>query len=338
MKQIKLISFTVQGAVLADRIRARMPQHIVQRYARTVDASLKHTILSRMVQQACYDAQAIIFIGAAGIAVRSIAPFLRDKTCDPAVLVIDEAGRYVIPILSGHIGGANELALELAAAIGAAPVLTTATDVHGTFSVDAWARNQGLRIENPHAIRHISGALLRGEGVGLQDEFPVHGALPQGLLRAPYSTGIVISYQDVAPLFQTHLQLTPPVIVAGIGCKRGKTEQELLHALQLALSAARIRNASLNAVATITQKQNEPGLRALCATLQLPMRVFDRDTLCRAEGRFSTSVFVMETVGVDNVCERAAVCGADGGELVMEKYVHQGITIAFACKQMEVSF
>lgn len=338
MKQIKLISFTSQGAALANRIRSCMPQHIVLRYARTVDVSLKHTILSRMVQQACYDAQAIVFIGAAGIAVRSIAPFLRDKTCDPAVLVIDDAGQHVIPILSGHIGGANVLALEIAAAIHATPVLTTATDVHGIFAVDEWARRQGLRIENPHAIRQISGALLRGESVGLQDEFPVYGMLPQGLIRTQSDTGILVSYREMVPPFQNCLQLTPPVIVAGIGCKRGKTEQELMHALQLALSFAHIRKAALCEVATITQKQNETGLRALCTALQLPMLVFDSDTLRRAAGQFSKSAFVMETVGVDNVCERAAVCGADGGKIVMPKYVHNGITIAFACKQMEVSF
>lgn len=339
MKQIKVVSFTVQGATLADKVKMRLTEHIVHIYARSVDTSLKNTLLFRFVQQAFFDADAIVFIGAAGIAVRSIAPYLRGKTFDPAVIVMDDAGQYVIPILSGHLGGANDLALEIARAIVAEPVITTATDVHGLFAVDEWAKAQGLRIENPNAIRYISGALLRGDEVGMQSDIPISGSLPQGLTRnKKANTGILLSYHEQVAHFSNCLFLTPTVIVAGIGCKKGKTKIEIKHALQLALSSAGIRKSALCAIATISQKQDEVGLVALCKELQLPMLVFESDELLAVCGTFTPSDFVEKTVGVDNVCERAAVCGTKGGALVMPKFVHGGVTIAFACRHMEVSF
>lgn len=339
MKQIKIVSFTIQGAALADKLKQFLAKDIVQIYARSVDSSLQNTALSRLVQQAFYDADAILFIGAAGIAVRSIAPYLRGKTCDPAVVVMDDAGQYAIPILSGHLGGANDLALEIARTMGAEPVITTATDVHGLFAVDEWAKMHGLHIENPHAIRHISGSLLRGEYVGVQSDIPLIGKLPHGLNRnKEASAGILLSYQEQTTSFSNCLNLTPLIIVAGIGCKKGKTKSEIAHALQLALTSVHIRKSALCAIATISHKRHEVGLIALCKELQLPMLVFESDELLAVHGVFTSSDFVEKTVGVDNVCERAAVCGAKGGALVMQKFAHDGITIAFACRHMEVSF
>ena len=105
----------------------------------------------------------VLFIGALGIAVRAIAPLIRHKTVDSPVLVLDEAGQFVIPVLSGHLGGANELAQQIAESLHSAAVVTTATDVNGLFAVDVFARKNGLRVCNPEAIRHVSGKLLQGE-------------------------------------------------------------------------------------------------------------------------------------------------------------------------------
>ena len=112
------------------------------------------------------DADALLFIGACGIAVRAIAPLCRDKAADPAVLVMDEMGRHIIPILSGHIGGANDLALLLAERTGAEPVLTTATDVRGVPAIDSWAMKNDCAIENKAAIQAVSAAALAGKSVG----------------------------------------------------------------------------------------------------------------------------------------------------------------------------
>ena len=110
---------------------------------------------------------AMIFIGAAGIAVRAAAPWIRDKFADPPVIVIDETARFVIPLLSGHVGGANELACELAAFLGAVPVITTATDRNGLFAVDLFAAGNGLVLTDRKMAREISARILEGKTVGL---------------------------------------------------------------------------------------------------------------------------------------------------------------------------
>lgn len=174
---ITVFCYTDRGKALAGRIAAalRAAGHEV----REAEKESRQEVIGRAFRES----SALVFVGAAGIAVRLCAPFVRDKFTDPAVLSVDEAGRFVIPLLSGHLGGANRLAEQLAAAIGAVPVISTATDVNGLFSVDDWAREQGLllREQDRETAKEISAALLRGEKVLFRSEFPVQGSLPTGL-------------------------------------------------------------------------------------------------------------------------------------------------------------
>ena len=124
---------------------------------------------------------ALLFVGAAGIAVRAIAPHVASKVNDPAVVAIDEAGRFAVPLLSGHLGGANELAQTVARAAGAIPVITTATDVRGVWAVDTWARCAGLPVSNPEAIKRVSARLLSGGRVALYSDMPISGQPPEGV-------------------------------------------------------------------------------------------------------------------------------------------------------------
>ncbi len=124
----------------------------------------------------------VIFIGACGIAVRSIAPYIAGKKTDPAVLVIDECGQFVISLLSGHLGGANELAVRCAGYLHATPVVTTATDLHSRFAVDVFAKKNGCAIFHMKAAKEASAALLAGEKIGFYSEFPWEGDLPDGLM------------------------------------------------------------------------------------------------------------------------------------------------------------
>ena len=146
-------------------------------------------------------ADGMVFVSSCGIAVRAVAPHLRDKTCDPAVLAADETGRFVVPLLSGHIGGANRLARQLAASLGAVAAVTTATDVNGKFSVDAWAAEQGLYIDDMKAARAVSAAILEGP-VPLASDFPLAGALPSGVVpgEAPSSSGLVWACLECCPM------------------------------------------------------------------------------------------------------------------------------------------
>lgn len=254
---------------------------------------------------------AIIFVGACGIAVRAISKMVEDKLRDPAVLVADEMGTFIIPILSGHVGGANALAEEIAEKTGAVPVITTATDLHGIFAVDVFAKEHQLGIANREGIAEVSGQLLKGE--------------PVSVLLSPFEGE------------RATLQLCPKTYVAGIGCKRGKSQEEINALLERALHQCGIRKEAVAAVASIDRKADEQGLIELAEAYNIPFVTFSAAKLSDVKGKFHASSFVKEQVGIDNVCERAALCaahlknrGSGRPELVQEKLAENGVTVALA--------
>ena len=311
MKHAKFVSFTEIGAQTAAKAARLLPDFLCARYARTVDLSLSNTSLPRFAQQAMVDCDLIVFVGAAGIAVRAAAPYLAGKAYDPAVVVIDEQGRFVIPLLSGHLGGANELAERLAEGLGATAVITTATDGRAVFAVDSWAKSHECVVFDPENIKYISGALLRGDTVGLRSAFPVDGLLPAHIdTKTAAESGFVIGFDTEVQPFPHTLHLVPRVISLGIGCRKG-------------VSAGK-------AVASIDIKKDEPGLVSFCAAHGLPFAVYSAEELNAAPGEFTASEFVKDTVGVDSVCERAAVVNAGNGTIIARKYAKNGVTAAFA--------
>ena len=339
MKHAKFVSFTAVGAQTAKKSAALLPDFLTERYARTVDPSLAGTQLSRFAQQAMVDCDLIVFVGAVGIAVRAVAPYLAGKAFDPAVLVIDEAGRFVIPILSGHLGGANALAERLADELGAQAVITTATDARAAFAVDTWAAAHDCVVVDPENIKYVSGALLRGETVGLRSDFPVEGRLPaQVTLDGAPDSGFCIGFDTEAAPFTHTLHLVPRVVFLGVGCRKGTDEKTIEAAAQVALDTAGVPWEAVRGIASIDVKQNEPGLLHFCETHGLSLTVFSADTLQSALGDFTPSDFVARTVGVDNVCERAAVCAAAGGVLRCRKRAQNGVTVALAQRDWRADF
>ena len=250
-------------------------------------------------------AEALLFIGACGIAVRAIAPYVQDKIRDPAVLVMDESGQSVIPILSGHIGGANALAIELARKTGGQAVLTTASDVRGVPAIDTWACEQGMAIENPEGIRPFASAVLAGQGVG-----------------------VAITERRIEPPFPVTLFLRPRTLILGAGCKKGADPERFEETARAFLSGQGVSLLSLRALATIDLKAGEPAMAYFCEKYRLPLLSFDAAALSAVPGRFSHSEFTLRVTGTDNVCERAAV--AAGGTLLAGKTVYPGMTFALA--------
>lgn len=307
---------------------------------------------------------ALLFVGAAGIAVRAIAPHVASKATDSAVVVIDEAGRFAVPLLSGHLGGANELAQTVARAAGAIPVITTATDVRGVWAVDTWARCAGLAVSNPEAIKRVSARLLSGGRVALYSDMPISGQPPEGVdiasdraradivvssfagasVRAVETTGEVVPAGETgkpagvraqAPAPEP-LRLVVPCIVAGIGCRRGACAEAIGEAFLLACGQAGISPSAVREAATIDVKAHEEGLLAFCRARNIPLATYSAEELSQVEGSVSPSDFVRATVGVDNVCERAALAG--GGKLIFPKLAHGGVTVAFSKVTIELSF
>lgn len=286
-----------------------------------------------------HQAEALVFIGAVGIAVRAVAPMLVSKTSDPAVVAVDDCGRFSVALLSGHIGGANELAQRIAHMLGCTPVVTTATDVRGVFAVDVWARREGLVIANPERIKCVSAKLLAGETVRLWSWFPISGELPVGVeskggasAKTRLGEGDIIVDIHNAPI-PGALHLIPPVAVLGVGCRKGTAEESIENAFQAFCADSELYPQAFGGVCSIDLKKDEPGLAAFCSSRALPFETFSAETLAGVEGGFSASDFVTAVTGVDNVCERSAVAGSGGGELIVKKTVYDGVvTMAAAVR------
>lgn len=277
------------------------------------------------------DYDALIFIGASGIAVRAVAPYIRSKDIDPAVIVCDEKGRFVIPVLSGHIGGANKIAIELSKKINAQPVITTATDINGVWAVDTWAVENGFYIENVKNIKHISSALLRGEKIGIDSDFKINGNPSENISFGSFENGIVIS-PFLKKTFKNTLNIVPKCICLGVGCRKNvdyKHIEDLFY-------RSGINPKSVRLISTIDIKKDEPAIRLLAEKLDVPISFYTAEELANVKGEFTDSEFVRKTTGVGNVCERAALKG--GGKLILKKSVGDGVTLSAAMDDIEIVF
>lgn len=278
--------------------------------------------------------EALIFVSSCGIAVRSIAPFVKSKTTDSAVVVIDETGRFVISLLSGHIGGANALTRRIAEATGATPVITTATDANGRFSVDSWAKEHGFAISDMAAAKAVSAAILEGD-VPVMSDFPIKGELPAGLKFGGGETGVYLTYRT-DELFKTTLRLIPKCVVLGIGCRRGTAKEAIELAVKTVLSDNGIDPRAVLSAASIDLKRDEAGLLESCSEAGMPVEFYSADELNAAAGEFTSSDFVKSVTGVDCVSERAALINAD--KLIIKKTAFGGVTVAAALVNTEVNF
>lgn len=182
--KIAVISFSRRGFLLGKTLCQGL-----ERSSHEVELAVKSKYIEESLTESLrewtgkrfMDSDAVVFIGACGIAVRSIAPFVKSKKADPAVVVVDEQGKFSISLLSGHMGGANELSEEIAGLLDAQPVVTTATDLSGIFAVDVFAEKNGCSISDMRLAKEVSAALLAGREVGFASDFPVRGELPKGL-------------------------------------------------------------------------------------------------------------------------------------------------------------
>jgi cobalt-precorrin 5A hydrolase len=270
---------------------------------------------------------ALIFIGACGIAVRGIAPYVKSKLTDIPVVVCDELGQYAIPILSGHLGGANALAKMVAEVTGGVAVITTATDVNDKFSVDVWAKDNNLAILEPQKIKAVSSAILDGSKVGFYSDFPMD--IPKGL-SCDGDIGVAVSNRvDVSPFHDT-LHLLPRNLVLGIGCKKGTPMRKIESLVLSTLDGLHYSVKSVVRVCSIDLKSHEVGLLDFCKEYSLPLECFSSGELNAVQGSFSKSAFVESVTGVDCVCERSAVLGSVQGRLILKKVSREGVTLAIA--------
>lgn len=366
MKKISILAFTAAGARLGRELEDMLATNetcvelsATPRAARAEGVAEVESARVWTAEHFATD-DALVFIGAAGIAVRSIAPWVCDKFSDPAVVCVDERGLYAIPLLSGHVGGANSLARRIAKFFDGQAVIGTATDINRVFSVDEWAKDQELALLERGVAKEISARLLDGSPVGfcVDERCVVEGALPRGLVLCDESgasdvimggelesacvgtsvlpVGIYVGFNcDVNPFPQT-LHLVPRCIGVGVGCRRGASVDALERAVCEALARAKYPLHAVMDIRSVDLKADEECIRELAERHEWRTRFLSAEQLASVSGTFEHSDFVEKTVGVDNVCGRAA-CWPEA-ELLIDKRRGEDVTAAVALHRRTLEF
>lgn len=379
--KLAIISFTENGIKLSQTVAKRLSGRKVTLYTKCSRYTAEDLNVQRVKEslqvwtaQRMAEGDALLFIGACGIAVRAIAPNLTDKLHDVPVLVMDEEGQYVVPILSGHVGGANELAHELAGLMDACPVITTATDVQKKFAVDLFAKCNHLEIMNKDGIAKVSAKALAGEQLTIavraqniecyhpkfcevceedfteaenqllreasmhkQDQEACGVEPPLRLVPYVKDQPVDIVVSEMQDNKNALIWLRPRRYVVGMGCRKNKDTEELLAFYQETLEQAMVEPGEVYALASIEKKKDEPGLLAISERMRIPFFTYTAEELNRVGACVHSSEFVKAQVGVDNVCERAAFAGCGvSGWLIYEKHAFDGMTIAIAERNWSV--
>lgn len=300
----------------------------------------------------------LVCIMATGIVVRILAPLIVHKTSDPAVVVLDQKGKYAISLLSGHLGGANDLAREMAVISDGEAVITTATDVAGELSFDTFAKKHDMAIENIGQLKHISGALLSGKKVNVFTDKNAAELYPE--LAKEQKRGM-IAILPLSEFFKTYaiesnipavviderlfvsnstvpqaapvLYLRPRTICAGIGCKRNMEQKPIEEALLQTLKEEGLHPLSLKCIATIPLKSDELGIIGTAANLNVPLKIIPTEKIEKldiSQLGIATSEFVASQTGVLSVSTACSYLASGKGEILRDKAKYKGITIALS--------
>lgn len=330
MKNITIISFTKKGGDINKRLTDILSESDITSYTLgkyRFDNRVKPLGNLKETVKRHFTDDAVIFIGAVGIAVRSIAPYIKDKFCDPAVLVIDELGRYVIPLLSGHVGGANELANYIGEALSAAPIITTATDINGTFAVDIFAKKNNLLISSRKLAKDVSAALLDNNCIDIDSDIKSIDVkeLKKKLNHKNKACDIKVRITDRI-YDDTVLTLIPKNLYIGVGCKKNTDADKMWDFVNDIFRLEGLDIRAVKSIGSIDIKRDEDAVKNLANRLNVPFLTFTKDELNSVSGDFFESEFVRKTVGVGNVCERA-VC-IQCNNLIVKKTAREGMTVA----------
>lgn len=372
---VSIISFTRYGAGLSLRLKdiCIVNNCVVNVYTAKSDISCDGIVnitctLKEWTGIHFKEDDIIIFTGACGIAVRSIAPFVESKCSDPAVIVIDDMGVNVISLLSGHLGRANEWTRIIAAGINANPVITTSSDIHKKIAIDLFAAQNNLYIDNMEIAKKIQAAVIEGKNIMVYCDAEIKGNIPGNFYINKVPAGSVCNNTDnngihansihansihaivISPFtsFKKQgilnskdnalLHLVPKVITIGTGCRKSKTYNEVNSFIREALKSADISVHAVSDIATIDIKKNETGILQLAEKNKWQLSFYSAAQLNTVTDITSFSGFVQEVTGTGNVCERAALFPQGEKKLILKKQAGNGITVAAAIKKWSVDF
>ena len=348
--KIAIISVTLKGSFLGEELGAKLNGEVdLFSWARTSLHASTYPFdnLSKHVAKIFYEYDGLIFIMATGIVVRVIAPFMIDKRSDPAVVVLDDAGIHAISLLSGHIGGANELTRKVAELIGARPVITTATDIANLPAPDVLAVKMDLAIDPFEDMKAVNAAIVAGKRVPFYVDREIAdvkkyfnwaaeaGVELKGMEElsdsAAYDAAVIISDKALY-MPQLHVYLRPPTLSVGIGCRKDATSLEILTAINGACHKLGRSPKSIAILGSSTAKQEEIGLLATSEQLEAPVEFYTNEQLKEVidKNQLTISSFVEEEIGVGNICEASALLGARASSLLLPKTIYPKVTVAIA--------
>ena len=337
---LAVYALTRQGAETASRLVRALPEaelFLSARLGAEFPQARTFTRLASALADNFQEYQGHILFCAAGIVVRGLAPLLQDKTRDPAVVVLDQEGRFAVSLLSGHLGGANDLARQLAGILDGQVVITTATDTAGLPSLEQEAADLGYGVENIRALAKISSALLDGKPVKVYDPEgwmrPVADRWPSLLVPVeeadPKIKRLVwVGWQALTPL-PGWLVIRPPCLGLGVGCNRGTPAREIRDLWWDVVSLEGLSPACVMALASVEAKRDEAGILEFGRSLNAPLRFFSKEDLNRIKVPHPSAT-VKRHMGVESVCEAAAILATDKGRLVVPKRKTRNATLAVA--------
>lgn len=331
--KIVCFSFTEEGGALGDRIvnlsKGEKSKYIVHHFTNSqVEGGVK-TLLNNAWEE--YDG--LIFISATGIAVRMISPYIKNKALDPAVVVIDDLGMFSISLISGHLGGANELAQYLANQIGAIPVITTASDNRGIESIDIFAKKNNYHMEDMESVKDITSMMVKGKTIGFYSEVDTvinynNIVIIKDLKNIDTKIDgiILVTSGKINNLNIPYTILRPKNINIGIGCRKGVEGNRIIEAVNNILEINKLSGKSIKSIGTVEVKKDEVGILDTAKHFDSMLKIFTIKEIEEVEHKFDKSEFVKDTIGVYSVSEPCAYLL--GGEIVSKKSKHNGITIS----------
>lgn len=322
------ICFSAKGFKLAKKLKIEFPEIKIYK--------CEAGMLTAWTKENFFTNELLIFIGSVGIAVRAVSKFITKKNLDPAVLVIDDNAKFVIPILSGHIGGANYYAKKFAVYLNSTPVITTATDINNVFAIDVWATKNNFVIDNIEKIKNISAKLLNNEKVFIKSDFEILNNLPKNIFKSKNNNfDVVITFKKKENY--NALKIIVPCLCLGVGCKKNTSSKKIINAFKNFINENNLHKKAFINISSIDLKKNEQAIKDLAKFMQVNFKTYSVQELNSVKNKnFSSSEFVLKTVGVDNVCERSAMINYD--ELLISKTKMDGITFAVSLKKINLKF
>lgn len=338
-----IVTLSQDGMALATRLAAYLEDRECQIYTKekyaNETAKIIATDIGSFMGSIIGSYQIICCIMATGIVVRAIAPHLKHKSSDPGILVMDTNGEFVISLLSGHLGGANDAARLVAKRLGAQAVITTGTDVKGTMAVDVLAQKINCVIDDFTAAKDVTALILNGDPIALvnQENCDLDTVvLPRNIERVADLTelnkyqGVIVTTLDTkkTALSVPSVKLVPKKLVLGVGCRRDTPGQRIIQAIQETLAALDLNEKGVKSLATISLKADEPGIDEAGAFFKAKKVIIPDEMVQMVQSRFQGSDFVFKTTGLYAVSEPCGFVASGFGKCLLEKQKLDGITLS----------